>query len=349
MKSDILMRDTLPLVEEQPSRWTRSRCTRIFRTVCSTTVPATAPKSCHPVEPRMKKPILLLCLALLAGQALAQTRHSFSVKVWNQGTERDETIQVRVEVPANHLPTKPVVLHLSGCTGGWSDGFSEVASQLQQRGIAVADLRSIESRSLHARAVCTTPQVLSGKVRATEAYKAKEELVAMGIGRADNVGIIGYSHGGYTVTHAMFQSTNTGYDNVETLPPFAVGVAVYPWCQLETMEWQLRNPMLMLTGEQDDWTPARRCETLKDLTEKIGKADPSKIELVRYANATHAWDARFPPRSVSTHLGTQSWLQYDADITRQSVSRTLDFLLKHLKLEQDPQESDSEQALLKAQ
>ncbi len=75
--------------------------------------------------------------------------------------------------------------------------------------------------------------------------------------------------------------------------------------------------MLTLTGDEDDWTPAARCERLH----ASWQPEYGRAALHVYAGATHAFDAWGPERPYLGYL-----LRHDPAATEDAAGRLRRFL-----------------------
>ncbi|MEN9656900.1 MAG: hypothetical protein RL571_365 [Pseudomonadota bacterium] len=178
-------------------------------------------------------------------------------------------------------PAAAVVL-LHGCNGmGQTTGLNprpeRMASLLQEKGYAVLMLDSFGGRDL--LELCSVPlskRTLSPKMRAEDARHALEWLKTRKEIDGDRLGVIGWSHGASAVLSLLGQK----------LPSVRVGVAFFPSCSsyLQRDKYQVTAPLLMLVGEEDDWTPAEPCRAL------VAKADQPTFRLITYPDAFHDFD-----------------------------------------------------------
>ena len=65
------------------------------------------------------------------------------------------------------------------------------------------------------------------------------------------IGLIGWSHGGITTLHAVDDIYLVGRDR------FRAAIAFYPGCLIRLL--RVNAPLLILIGEEDDWTSPARC------------------------------------------------------------------------------------------
>ncbi|MBW1644008.1 MAG: dienelactone hydrolase family protein [Deltaproteobacteria bacterium] len=89
-------------------------------------------------------------------------------------------------------------------------------------------------------------------VRAQDAHDAKAYLSELNVVDPDRIGVMGWSHGGWTTLHAL-DATDPPRKN-----PFKAAIAFYPYCgvDLEYMD----APLLILIGELDRLCPAVLCK-----------------------------------------------------------------------------------------
>jgi dienelactone hydrolase len=134
----------------------------------------------------------------------------------------------------------------------------------------------------------------AGKRRVTQANRRLDALGAVAFLAehsdvdAKRIGLIGWSNGGSTVLAA----TNLRQRDVAAAavrPAFAI--AFYPGCELELRRrYTPSAPLLMLLGQQDDWTPAAPCLAL------ARAASEPRPEVVAYPGAGHGFDSDEPVR-----------------------------------------------------
>jgi dienelactone hydrolase len=108
---------------------------------------------------------------------------------------------------------------------------------------------------------------------------------------AGGVVMMGWSDGGSTVLATARVAPD--------LPPglFLRFAAFYPGCRgfAQDWFWKPAAPLLILIGENDDWTPAPPCHAL-------AARDPADIALIGFPGAYHDFDA--PNRPIKLRPGT---------------------------------------------
>jgi dienelactone hydrolase len=139
--------------------------------------------------------------------------------------------------------------------------------------------------------VCNHGMAVPPDLRVSDAYAAAEYLRSMPSIRADRIGVIGFSHGGWAVLKAVLAASMTQGSN----RAFAAAVAFYPGC--EPPGSPLVTDTLILIGDADDWTPAPRCMRWRDAVQTNGHL----VEMKVYPGALHSFDAALPPHAYAGH------------------------------------------------
>ncbi len=127
-------------------------------------------------------------------------------------------------------------------------------------------------------------------VRTGDAFAALAMLRALPFVIGARVGLMGGSHGG---------STTLATIAIERRDGFAAAIALYPSCTRPTAQqggvYRPASPLLILTGELDDWTPAEPCRVLTQNSWAAGHPVDIKI----YPGAHHSFDSAAPVRYVA--------------------------------------------------
>lgn len=207
----------------------------------------------------------------------------------------------------------PAVLLLHGCSGVGRN-HALWARRLVDWGYAAALIDSFGPRGV--KSVCGEGgRVVSPDERALDAFDAAQRLRENPEIDGARIGIVGFSHGGWTVLRAVLRSTV----EAAAAPPFPAAVAYYPSCPRSA--GRRATDTLILIGGSDDWTPAQRCV---DYERRAGT--PPSLDLVVYPGAHHGFDSNRPRRTVLGHT-----LAYDADAAEDSFRRARAFLDRRLK------------------
>jgi dienelactone hydrolase len=147
-----------------------------------------------------------------------------------------------------------VVLH--GC-GGVSEHHHRWAAEIVRWGYVVLVLNSFGPRGY--RNICAETSQVSVMARAYDAYAAADHLRGLPHVRGDRIGVVGFSHGGMAALRAVQRRTVSSLD----WRPFQASVAFYPAC--EAIDPEIVTSLLVLIGDNDDWTPASRCRDVEPI------------------------------------------------------------------------------------
>jgi dienelactone hydrolase len=222
----------------------------------------------------------------------------------------------------------PAVVIMHDCSGlgsGSSGAPGRWAGELVKQGYAVAIPDSFTTRGF-ANGVCTDSSPNRAEVnparRARDAYAALSYLRTLPDVDGSRVGLMGGSHGGST-TLASMVAPEGGRDALaqDKAAGFAAAVALYPGCADRYGDWHgVRQsgtrgpitgyigvykpiaPLLILIGEDDDWTPAEPCRKLTETAEKSGYPVAIKV----YPGAHHSFDNSNPVRYNATRVNANS-------------------------------------------
>lgn len=204
----------------------------------------------------------------------------------------------------------PAVVLLHGCSG-LNRFYNVWAERLAIWGYVALRVDSFGPRG--ATSCSDFDQLLElPKRRAQDAYAAKTFLSGLPYVKPDRIGIMGWSHGGWTVLAAL----NAGKTGVS---PFQAAVAFYPFCGEPLTK--LNAPLLILTGELDDQCPARLCSSRMPV-----KKTAHEIILKIYPGAYHCFDWEGVDLDYMGHR-----LLYHPSASVDAQVRVKEFLEKHLK------------------
>ena len=147
---------------------------------------------------------------------------------------------------------------------------------------------------------------------------------------ANRLGVVGWSHGGQTVLSVADASV----DVVRQAPvkPAAL-VAFYPGCHEfeQALRYETVAPLLVMSGELDNWTPAAPC---KRLTERL-QGRLQAVRYIQFEGSYHAFDSARPVTERGDVGGTKSGkaLAGGNPIAREASAREMMiFLGQHLGL-----------------
>ncbi len=168
--------------------------------------------------------------------------------------------------------------------------------------------------------VCTNGSAVTGGMRVTDIAGALKFLAERPDVQPGKIGLIGHSHGGWTVMRAVQKSYGLGALGLKA------AVAYYPSCAPQ-FDRDVDLPLLILIGDKDDWTPADRCRQLQ----AAGFTKPELVQAIYYPNAYHSFDSRLPDRSVPGNGSTMHRLGYDPAAGPDAEARTKAFFDKYLR------------------
>jgi dienelactone hydrolase len=189
-----------------------------------------------------------------------------------------EPVTVRAEIfrPAGNGPF-PAIVVLHGC-GGHDAHHERWAERLVSWGYVAVVIDSFAARGFGN--VCRQTTAVTPEMRVSDIYGTAEYLRKLSYVAKDRIGLLGFSHGGWTIMKATQERYQLKLFGVRA------AVAYYPYCNPK-VDVKIDMPLLILMGEEDDWTPAALCREL-EIGEGLRKAVP--VEMVFYPGAYHAFD-----------------------------------------------------------
>jgi dienelactone hydrolase len=242
---------------------------------------------------------------------------------------QEVTIPGKLQIPGVlHKPGGdgpfPALVFLVGCEGNThpapplAEQHAQWVGRLVEWGYVTLELDSFTPRS---RDSCDRSGTVNEDMRSLDAYAAKSYLSTLPFVDPDNIGVIGWSHGGSTILTIIDASSGLRLMN-NLVNPFKAAVAFYPYCH------PLSNPdtpILVLTGRKDERCPAYLAESLyRDYKRSNWKLE---FSMKFYPNATHGFD-------VEGFKGGFDFdrfhLDYDPQATADAIAQTKDFFAKYM-------------------
>lgn len=297
---------------------------------------------------------LVLCFLLLAGCVAATSSLTLTATAANGTVEQIPATMLKPEGPGPF----PAVVIMHDCSGlGPRSSGAPIrwARVLVERGYAIVMPDSFTARG-HASGVCTNPSPSRNDVaparRTPDAYAALAYLRTLPYVDGSRIGIMGGSHGGSTTLASMVapQRDNEPLAR-EKRTGFAAAVALYPGCAARMGEWRTEReagrdgpitnyvgaykpvaPLLILIGENDDWTPAEPCRKLTEVARQAGYSVSIKV----YPGAHHGFDSnspvRYDPARVNSNSPTGRGATTGGDLKAwdDSIREVLTFFGQHL-------------------
>ena len=226
--------------------------------------------------------MLSLVCAFTATAQAAPVEQSVTFASTDDTVELTGTL-IRPTPTASRARLAAVVLQ-HGCAGV-RPKTRQAAHDFATRGYVALIVDSFSARGV--KRVCGRPRLVGPLKRASDAYAAKAYLSRLSYVDPDRIGLIGWSHGGWSALVAA-----SGAQIPVGVTAFSGVVAYYPWCPDSLVGHA--SPILILIGADDDWTPASRCEAMRT------SSQPEVVVNV-YPGAVHAFDAAFSVREYQGH------------------------------------------------
>ena len=172
----------------------------------------------------------------------------------------------------------PAIVALHGCGGPVPERDDDWAKRLSAAGHIVLLPDSYGSRGLGSQCRNARRPVSAGGLRRGDAIAAMKFLTERPGTPAGGVLLMGWSDGASTVLNAGREGADLPAGLVRGM------VAFYPGCTAaEHKSWVPTAPVLILMGEDDDWTPVAPCRA-------VAAAHPDRVKLVTYNGAYHDFD-----------------------------------------------------------
>lgn len=238
---------------------------------------------------------LYVILCILGGTAhriaLAQTAlggyptEAIEVKVYDRKLDKEIRLNTHLVVPAVPSPWQTIVLP-SNCTGRDDYFWKLMVPTLVQKGYAVVLLDSFSPRGFST--VCTNKFQMWQEARVADAIAVLKTL--QGDGRIDptKIALGGHSNGAVTAFMTSFVEAAeiVKTDALGYAAYFAVGAA----CDLTLKTPKLWGPLLLISGEKDDYTFPEPCQA--EATRLQGAGSQATIKMIKGANhnmSTSGW------------------------------------------------------------
>ena len=216
----------------------------------------------------------------------------------------------------------------AGPTSGYlavpTDGSGPAVIVIQEWWGLVAHIKDVAERFAAEGFVALAPDLFHGEMT-TESGEAARKLQELKVADAareldgaidyllrrpevtgDKVGVVGFCAGGALAV----VTANTAPDKVAAAVPF-YGVFWYGDPQVD----QVRAPMLMHVGTEDEWIPIEKVEAL---AEHVRSSSGTAVEVRTYEGAGHAFFNDTRPEAYDPNAASEAW------------AATLAFLRTHL-------------------
>jgi dienelactone hydrolase len=189
-------------------------------------------------------------------------------------------------------PRHPAIVLMHGCSGMYSERgqlaprHREWAQRFADWGFVALLVDSLGPRGLRSLCELKDRPIHPWRERSLDAYAALEFLAARADVERKEVFVMGWSHGGSTVTGVVrADAPGRRADG----PQFKAAIAYYPGCErpLRAKGYRPTIPLLIQHGEADDWASAAPCV---ELAEKMQRTSLPVATIV-YPEAHHGFDA----------------------------------------------------------
>ena len=172
---------------------------------------------------------------------------------------------------------------LSHGSGGVRKYHKAYVELLNDNGYVVFQLDHYKARNIR---YDKTFSKVSGITFMNDSYRALKLIKSHP--KINKVSYIGWSQGGVGPILSHFKRVTDLIDNGRNI--FDSSIAIYPYCGFTfDKDSVLNNPLLMLTGQDDDLTPERACI---NIYEKFNR-DDGNINLISLVGARHGYDNPF--------------------------------------------------------
>lgn len=192
---------------------------------------------------------------------------------------------------------RPAIVLAHGC-GGMSDRRGNLAARhrdwaerFARWGYVALHVDSFGPRGVDAVCELKERPAHPWNVRTGDQYAALDFLATRADVDMQNVFILGWSHGGSTVTGVVRAQAVEG--RPPSAPRFKAAIAFYPGCErpLAQKRYAPAMPLLILHGAADDWAPVEPCVALADRL----KSEGFPVRMIVYPEAVHGFDAPATP------------------------------------------------------
>lgn len=194
--------------------------------------------------------------------------------------------------PAASPKPGPAIVLMHGCSGMYEKGgnvlvsYAFWAEHFRKLGYSALLVDSFSPRDV--KEICTQKgrAILPERERSADAHAALAWLAARKEVDPKHIHLLGWSNGAMAVLHAAKQGSHGSNPD----RAFRSAVAFYPGCAQVAKEkgYKLAVPLLIQSGEADDWTPARHCRDL--VAALVDRAGSAKVEMDSYPDAHHSFD-----------------------------------------------------------
>jgi len=265
----------------------------------------------------MPKKYLILTLLILVITTQFSLADSVTFKSNSKGKDGKPIMLAGIlNKPDGNGPFPAVVL-LHGCSG-LEKGRPRIeswSSRLVDWGYATLQLDSFGPRNVSNSCTDKFEAFTMATIRVQDTYDAKNFLAELSFIDRNQISLLGWSHGGYTALYVLLKQMK--YQSKES--PFKAAIAFYPYCDMPL--YNLNAPLLILSGESDDWIQAKYCSEMMP-------PEQSDLEIILkiYSGAYHNFDWEGMDEVFEGHR-----MLYDPIAAKDSIVQVKSFLAKYLR------------------
>ena len=273
----------------------------------------------------LKKPVWLICLGIAGYLDIALASADQPVQFESAAVrptpfheriaqQNGQVLKAFPGTPLNGYLTRPpgegpfpAIVLLHGCAGMFPSAKELWPERLSSWGYVVLVVDSFSTRGIHD----TCNGLLADRVY--DAYGALEFLSKYSFVDSSRIALMGFSAGGI----ATLEAVQLGGAERLMERKFKAAIAYYPNCSVANGDMAV--PTLILAGELDDFSPAKKCQEM--MAQRSGKG--SAVQLDVYPGARHAFD------SPEFKTGIEAYghrIEYNAAAADQSIRDSHAFL-----------------------
>lgn len=233
------------------------------------------------------------CAAYEAGPVSTELADDQTGRIWFESVDAYDfadyakplpprVIHGDLSLPDGQGPVRGAAI-LSHGSGGAGARQRRLGARLVERGFAVFELDHFGPRNIGSTVrdqLRVTAQGMMGDVIAAQRLLQSHPRI-----NPEDIGVIGWSKGGIV---ALISAVDRFSGFADRPAPLAFSVAYYPFCGFDLDGERLASPLLVLIGEEDNWTPAAPCRREVDRLQTAG--EPAQIKV--YPGGQHGFDSR---------------------------------------------------------
>ena len=202
--------------------------------------------------------------------------------IFNGSSKKEQEVFGTLVFPEAKKKTYPLVICMHGSMG-WAMSSHDHSVNFLENGFAIFKVQSFESRNV--TSIVEDQVQVTVATAQTDCFEALKILSNHPDIETNNIFIAGWSFGGSTAIYSAWEPI------AEKLAPngerFKAFLAFYPGAYMwpEEMRWS-KQPILSLTGKDDDYTPSSLIEELSPAINEAG----GNSSIILYEDSHHSFD-----------------------------------------------------------